>query len=363
MQTSVPPERRFAILMAGGAGTRFWPWSRTALPKQLLALAGDATMLSETADRVRGFVPDENILVVTGKHLSPGVAQTLPWLPKRSILCEPVGRNTAPCVAWAAKEVLARNRDGVMAVLAADHVIEPAAAFRKALAVAMDEADRSGILATFGIEPTHPATGYGYIRAGRALPGGLIRNVRSFKEKPNLALAKRYVKSGDYYWNSGMFVWRADAIWAEVKSALPALAAGLDRLETKRRRGRIAQKHIDAAYPELPAISIDHGVMERSQKIGVIPADFAWNDIGSWDALPGLWPADASNNTSRDPLVSIDSRDNIIATKGKPVALIGVEGLVVVDAGDTLLICPRDRCQEVRSVVAALGKNGLDKLR
>ncbi|MFT4569890.1 MAG: mannose-1-phosphate guanylyltransferase [Hyphomicrobiaceae bacterium] len=349
--------------MAGGAGTRFWPWSRTNLPKQLLALAGSETMLAETAKRVRGFVPDENILVVTGKHLRRPVADALPWLPRTSILCEPVGRNTAPCVGWASLEVLARDPDGVMAVLAADHVIEPEAAFRRTLALAMDETDRTGALATFGVIPTHPATGYGYIRAGRPLDGGAMRKVSSFKEKPNLATATRYLKKGDYFWNSGMFVWRADAIWREIEACMPELAAPLAKMESMRLRRKIAQKHVDACYPELPSVSIDHGVLEKSRTIGVIPADFTWNDIGSWDALADLWPADEAGNVSRDPLISVDSGGNVVASRGKPVALVGVEDLVVVDAGDTILICHRDRCQDVRQVVARLGTAGLEKLK
>jgi mannose-1-phosphate guanylyltransferase len=348
--------------MAGGAGTRFWPWSRTATPKQLLALAGHGTMLAETARRVRGWIPDENILVVTGSHLRKGVAEALPWIPAANVLCEPIGRNTAPCVGWAALEVMARDPDGVMAVLAADHVIEPQTAFRRALARAMEETDRGGTLATFGIVPTFPATGYGYIRAGAALDGGSMRRVLAFKEKPGLATARRYV-GGGYFWNAGIFVWRADAIWRELERWLPELAADLGELESERRRGRIAQKHVDRIYPRLTSVSVDNGVLEKSDRIGVLPAEFSWNDIGSWDALAEVWPGDDDANISRDPLVAVDARGNVVATRGKPVALVGVDNLVVVDAGDAILVCPRDRCQDVREVVARLDAAGLGKLR
>jgi mannose-1-phosphate guanylyltransferase len=308
------------------------------------------------------MMPDENIIVVTGKHLRRGVSEALPWLPRRSILCEPEGRNTAACVAWAALEVLARDPDGVMAVLAADHVIEPMSDFRAALNSAMAFSD-GGSLVTFGVEPDHAATGYGYIRAGKPIDGGPARRVLGFKEKPDLATARRYVASGNYYWNSGMFAWRADTIWAEVRRHLPRLARGLGTLEKCRSRGRIAQADVDKVYPRLESISIDNGVLERSDRIAVLPASFSWNDIGSWDAVGDLWPRDASGNSSRQRVIAVRSEGNVVATQGKPVALVGVNDLVVVDSGDVLLVCRRDECQDVREIVARLDDEGFSKLK
>ena len=360
---SVARSRRYAVLMAGGVGSRFWPWSRRDTPKQLLALAGDKTMLGETAERVRALVPDENIIVVTGSRLRAGVAEAMPWMPAQSILCEPVGRNTAACVGWAAHEIASRDPEGVMVVLPADHVVGPPQVFEQALDDALALADAERKLVTFGIEPTEPATGYGYIKAGPALrsaPGA--REVGSFHEKPTPDRARQFLDEGDYYWNCGMFAWRSDVILAELDAHLPELARDLAGLEERRRGGRLAQAAVDEVYPDLQAISIDHGVMEKSAAVAMLPAGFTWNDIGDWDAVAEIWPDDADGNKSRDRLIALDSTGNVVATRGKPVALVGVEGLAIVDTDDALLICRRDRAQDVRRIVDELKREGLDKL-
>ncbi len=362
----VAKERRFAVIMAGGVGSRFWPWSRELRPKQLLALAGRRSMVAETVARLRGVVRPENILVVTNRRLVGAMARDLPELPRGSILGEPAGRNTAPCIGWATLEVLHRRPDAVMAVLPADHVIAPRAKFHSDLLAGFAVADRAGQLVTFGIRPTEPATGYGYIRAGRVLAGhGEARRVGGFVEKPTLALAKRYVDSGRYYWNSGMFVWRADVLWTELGEHLPGLARALKGMERARKSGvraQIPRKDLDRVYPRLESISIDYGVLERSRSVAMLPATFSWSDIGSWDATAALWPADEAGNASRDPLLAIDSAGNVVATRGKRVALLGVNDLVVVDAGDVLLVCPRARCQDVRRIVSRLGERGWREL-
>ena len=350
--------------MAGGAGTRFWPWSRIDRPKQLLSLAGDESMLAETVERLRGFVPIENVLVVTSMRLRRAVKRALPDLPSSGLLCEPVGRNTAPCVGWAALEAINREPDAVMAVLPADHIVRPIAAFRRAFANALAIADRTRRLVTFGIAPDQPETGYGYIRAGGSLngAGGALR-VEAFHEKPTLERARRFLASDSYYWNSGMFAWRADVILEEVRRHAPRLGASLDRLESARRRGRIAQRAIDQIYPRMESISVDHAVMEKSDRVAMLPAPFRWNDIGSWDAVAGLWPSDESGNSSRDPVVAVASRNNVVASGGKLVALLGVDDLAIIDSGDAILVCKRDRAQQVRDVVSALSEAGLTRLR
>jgi mannose-1-phosphate guanylyltransferase len=361
--SDVPYRKRYAIIMAGGIGSRFWPWSRAAMPKQLLALASDKSMLADTVERIRSIVPRENIFIVTGSKMRRGVAKAIPWLSARGILCEPTGRNTAPCVGWAALEVAARDPEGVMIVLAADHVVGPAKKFEKSILTAFSVASNDEQLVTFGIKPTDPATGYGYIKVGRKGKGkGPALSVDAFVEKPDYKTAKRYLKTGKYYWNSGMFAWRADTILAEIREHLPELSKGLAKLERARKRGRIAQKAVDRIYPKLPSISVDHGIMEKSRRVAMLPAGFDWSDIGDWDAVGEMWPGDKQGNRSRDPLIAIDAADNVVATNGKPVALVGVSGLAVVDAGDALLVCPRERAQEVRRVVAALGPAGLEKL-
>ena len=362
-RTRVAPERRFAIIMAGGVGTRFWPWSREGMPKQMLPLAGERSMLAETVARLEGLVPTANIFIVTSRRLAREVARQLPELSRDSILAEPVGRNTAACIGWATLEVLARRPDAVTAVLPADHVIRPEKAFRSDVGRAFEVADQFSGLVTFGIAPSSPATGYGYIRVGGALAGASpALEVAGFVEKPNLAVARRYVSSGKYFWNSGMFVWRADTIWQELTTHLPALAAGLSGMCASRRRGVVPARVVDLAYPRLESISIDYGVLERSRRVSMLPTSFEWSDIGSWDAVADLWPLDEAGNASRDRVVAVDATGNVVASRGKPVALLGVRDLVIIDAGDALLVCPRDRCQDVRSVVAALREAGLETL-
>jgi len=360
----VEAERRFAVVMAGGSGTRFWPWSREDCPKQLLALTSSRSMLAETVARLEGVVPAANILVVTGRRHRRQVLAELPGLAPDAVLCEPVGRNTAACVGWATLEVLRRRRDAVTAVLSADHLLDGGRAFHRDLVRAFGVADRFGRLVTFGIRPTSAATGYGYILKGAPLDGASQAcEVSAFVEKPNVATAKRYVASGKYLWNSGMFVWRADVAWQELSTHLPELAAGLVAMDRTRRAGRVPASVLDRAYPRLPSISIDYGVLERSRLVATLPASFSWSDIGSWDAVATLWPLDRDGNATRDPLLAVDSARNVVATRGKPVVLLGVEDLVVVDAGDALLVCSRERCQDIRTVVARLEKAGLGELR
>jgi mannose-1-phosphate guanylyltransferase len=323
-------------------------------------------MLADTVDRVSRLVPLENVVVVTAEGLRSAVRRELPRLGHDQILCEPVGRNTAPCIAWAAVEIARRAPDGVMAVLPADHVVSPLDRFVADLRVAMAAADQERCLVTLGIRPTRPEIGYGYLRVGgRSSPRWPVRSLRrvaAFHEKPTQARAKRFLRTGGYFWNSGMFAWRCDTILEEISLHLPQLATAMEDLASRRVRGRIPAAALSAEYPRLPAISIDHGVMEKSARVAMVPARFAWNDIGSWDAVGTIWPEDAAGNATRDPLIAVDAQGNVVATRGKPVALLGVSGLAVVDAGDAILVCPRDRAQDVRAVVAAVKRAGLDRL-
>ncbi len=359
----VAPKRRYVVIMAGGVGTRFWPWSRQERPKQLLKLCGDTTMLADTVARVSRLVPTENILIVTGTALRKGVLEAVPELPAANVYCEPLGRNTAACVGWAAMEVAHRDPTGVMVVLPADHVVDGRSSFESDVRKALRLAEAPGVLVTFGIKPDSPSTGYGYIRAGAEWKEGRgARKVLSFHEKPSLSRAKSFIRRGNFYWNSGMFVWRADSILAELRSHLPRLAAGLEAMEAKRRRGRVPRAAIDSVYPRLQSISIDHGVMEKAKRVAVVPASFGWSDIGTWDAVGEVWPKDRTGNASHGVVISVDSSGNLAATEGKPVAFVGVEGLAVVDSGDALLVCSRERSQDVREVVEELKKRGLTGL-
>ena len=350
--------------MAGGSGTRFWPWSRLDLPKQLLPLAGPESMLAETAARLRGIIPRENIMVVTASRLKRGVEHALPDLPRTSILCEPEGRNTTACVGWAALEIAKRDPEGVMIVLPSDHVVSPLQAFRAAVLHALTLADRLHCLVTFGIKPTAPETGYGYIRAGRALAEGEgAFRVEAFHEKPAAARARRFLRDGRYYWNSGMFAWRADVILHEIRKHVPHIAAGLDEIGAGRKASVASRRVVDRVYPTLQSISIDHAVMERSDRVAMFAAPFQWSDIGSWDAVAAIWPRDSDGNSSRDPVIAVSAKNNVVASRGKPVALLGVEDLAVIDSGDAILVCKRERAQDVRAIVAALETAGLGTLR
>ncbi|RMF22826.1 MAG: mannose-1-phosphate guanylyltransferase [Deltaproteobacteria bacterium] len=356
----VPRRLRYAVIMAGGVGSRFWPWSRADRPKQMLSLAASRSMLAETVERLRSLVDPGNILVVTSQRIGREVRRELPSLPARNVLCEPVGRNTAPCIGWAALEILHRERNAVMVVLPADHVVKPRRAFAADVDLALAVAARERVLVTFGIRPTYPATGYGYVRATRPLgdgaSGALV--VDRFCEKPSRARARRFLAAGAYYWNSGMFAWRADVVLEAIARHLPELASGLQRMEARRSRGRIPATVLSRAFGRLPSVSIDYGVMEKARNAVLLPARFEWSDIGSWAAVAELWPADESGNRSRDRLIAIDAAGNVVASQGKPVALVGVEGLVVVDAGDALLVCPRRETERVREVVEEIRRRG-----
>jgi mannose-1-phosphate guanylyltransferase len=360
----VAKHRRYAIIMAGGSGTRFWPWSREDRPKQLLSLTSKRSMLVETVARLRGYVPPSNVFLVTGRRHQRQVLEQLPSLDPRQVLAEPEGRNTAACIGWAALEILERCPDAVTSVLSADHLIADADAFRADLARASAVADSRRVLVTFGVKPAYPATGYGYVRAGKTLAGLRgVHEVAAFVEKPKLALARRYVAAGNYYWNSGIFVWRADTIREELATWLPELLRGLEEMNGKRRRGVLPVEVLDRAYPRLPSISIDYGVLEKSRRVAVVAASFPWTDIGSWDALAEQWPADADGNATQGAVLAIEARSNIVASRDRPIVLLGVDNLVVVDAGDALMVCPRERCQDVKTIVARLGDAGLGRLK
>jgi len=358
----------YPVVMAGGSGTRFWPLSRQARPKQFLPLAGEAPLLVDTVARLPPLARLERTYVVCGPGHAPLVRQLLPKLPKENLVVEPTARNTAPCVGLAALHVAARDPKGIMAMLPADHHVARPAAFRDALAAAAVVAE-GGAIATIGVKPTRPETGYGYLKVGPRLPvkgavqAGLEpRKVARFVEKPDAKTAARYLAEGGYLWNGGIFVFRADVILEEIRSAMPDLGALLDKvaavLGTAREKAVLAK-----LYPQAPSISIDYGVMEKSARIAVVPGDFGWSDLGSFAALPEVRPADAQGNVTEGEGLAFDSRDNVVVGfERRPVAVIGLEGLVVVDAGDAVLVCRRDRAQDVRKAVDELRRRGRDDL-
>jgi mannose-1-phosphate guanylyltransferase len=350
----------FAVIMAGGSGTRFWPLSRRAWPKQFLALADSSeSLLQATVRRIVGLIPNERILVVTSEQHAEATRAQLPNLPPENVLGEPAARNTAACVAWAAAHVSALSPRAVMAVLPADPHIGDEPAYRALLTRAAAAAE-SGSLVTIGVTPTRPETGYGYIESGAELEGGVLR-VQRFVEKPDLARAKEFLNDSRFLWNSGMFFFRADTILAEFERQLPelyAFARGYTALV-----GRSdAQPYVQARYAGLQSISIDHGIMEHARDMRVVTGSFGWFDIGSWTTAYELAEKDSAGNAVLGEASVIDSERCYVRTRGgRLVALIGVADLVVVDTEDALLIMPRERAQDVRRVVDDLAGRAAKK--
>lgn len=353
---------RHVVVMAGGSGTRFWPASRRDRPKQFLSLASDRPLLAATVDRVLPTFPPDRIWVVTNEATAAATREMLPVLPADRVLGEPEGRDTAACVGWAATVLRRHDPDAICLVLPADHVIADESRFRSALGAAGDWVETHGGLLTFGIVPTRPETGYGYLQIGsRSAHQGAfaVHALDRFVEKPDAERAARYLESGDYLWNSGMFAWRATDLLAEIERQLPVLAAGLARLG---KSDGDAQRLLAQVYPSLPRVSVDFGVMEGAERCWTIPVDFGWSDVGSWPALVEVLSADASGSVQRGRVVALDATDCVLVADGPAVAAVGVRGLVVVATADAVLVVPRDQAQRVKEVVAVLADRGWDHL-
>jgi mannose-1-phosphate guanylyltransferase len=320
------------------------------MPKQLLRLSGRRTLLQGTVDRLRGFVPPAQTLIVTHRDHAAEVRRQLPDVPAANVLVEPIGRNTAPCLALAALEIARRAPSATFASLPADHAIADVPRFRATLADAFRLASAERCPVTIGIRPAGPETGYGYIRVGAPIARGAWW-ASAFVEKPGLAAARRFVRSRRYLWNSGMFVWRADTVLALLDTHLPSVTAALRPAVAGRGRRRDAA--LAKAYRALTPVSIDYGVMEKTDRVVVVGGDFGWNDVGSWAAAAGL-------DGLRAPVVAVDASGNVVFNPERLVALVGVHDVIVVDAPDAVLICRRDRAQDVRRVVEELEKRRLD---
>lgn len=357
-------EHLYAVILAGGSGTRFWPLSRHLYPKQLLRIMGDETLIQQTMRRMLGCVAPARVFLSTNAAQADSIRFQLgDWKDalRDNFLIEPEGRNTAPAIAVAAASLIRRDPDAIMLVVPADHVVKEQPRFQAAVALASTMAE-DGYLVTFGVKPTRPETGYGYIQPNRRAvltTKGKLQGYRvaRFVEKPDAATAARYLRSGNYYWNSGMFIWRASAILEEVTAHQPALARAIRKmaplLEDSTRSDELA-----SAYRGLTSISIDNGVMERSSKAAMIPVDFTWSDVGNWSSLEEVAPRTSSKNIVSGRVVDLDSRDSILYADQRLVATIGLSGMVVVDTADATLICPKSRAQDVKKVVELLKKQG-----
>ncbi|MGZ6275992.1 MAG: mannose-1-phosphate guanylyltransferase [Syntrophales bacterium] len=347
----------YAVIMAGGKGTRFWPKSRERMPKHLLDIVSPRTIIQETIERIAPLIPKENILIVTGESHADELMRQVPHIPQENIIIEPLGRNTAPCIGLASFYIRRKSPHDVMVVLPADHLIEDASRFRNLLSIAADMASRGDYLVTIGIRPTGPETGYGYIEKGdlrAAINGENIYAVKSIREKPPLKQAKAFLKKGGFYWNSGMFVWNVSTILRAIEKWLPQIHEGLIRMEdavgTEGEREAVRR-----VYQTIPSISIDYGVMEKADNILLIEGDFGWSDMGSWDALWEVSNKDENGNAMNcDLFIGVNARNSLIHSPRKLVTLLGVEDLIVVDTEDSLLICKRGSSQDVKKVVEIL---------
>ncbi len=348
--------------MAGGSGTRFWPLSRVKYPKQLISLAGEQSLVQQTVHRLAGLIPPRRILVVTAASQADAIRQQLPQIPTQNILVEPVGRNTAPCIALAALYLKKLDPKAVMAVMPADHLIQHTDEFKQALLMAASLANADDCLVTLGVEPRSPHTGYGYILlADEIAPLARLKayKVKAFTEKPEFAKAKKYVAAGAL-WNSGIFVWRSEVILAALERHLPDIYKPLLGIEPAL---GIPQQESSLAgvYPRLPSISIDYGIMEKYSNTVVVKGDLGWNDVGSWTSLREVLPADDNGNVTLGEHLGLDSKNIILHSPHKPVATIGLENIIIVETEDVLLVCDADRAQDIKQMVDMLKNKGLEE--
>lgn len=364
-------QHTYVTILAGGVGSRLWPRSRQDRPKQFSHIQDSRrTMIQTTVDRLDDLLPADHIFVITGTRYVQLAQEQLPHLPIENILAEPCGRNTAPAIGLGCIALRRRDPNAVMAALPSDHAITDVPAFQRALQAAFTLAQEQDYIVTLGIEPTSPHTGYGYIHrddspltapaTGSSANHSAAYSVRRFLEKPPREQAEAFLRDGGYYWNAGMFIFRVQTMLDEMARQLPELHAGL--MEIDQALAQEDRGQIDAAlrriFPTLPNISIDHGIMEGAQRVAVVPLAAGWNDVGSWDALEHILPAQADGNVvAGGDVIALDSHNNIIFADEKLVALIGVEDLVVVDTGDAILVGRKDQMQRVKAIVDGLEKS------
>ena len=353
-----------AVMMAGGIGSRFWPRSRRSNPKQFLSILGDDTLIQATVARLAGIVPTENIHIVTNERYVEQTRNQLPALPPENVLAEPISKNTAPCITFAAQVIHAKDPEAVMVVLPADHIIRDVRLFHDTLKVGIDKAAEEGSLVTIGIEPTYPATGYGYVQFDPVdldETGALSALfVRTFAEKPNLETAERFLDSGDFLWNSGMFIWRTDSILHAVETHLPDVSEAFAYL-AEAAKEPLDVDRLRQAFSDCPSISVDYGVMERAHKVYVVPGSFDWSDVGDWKAVYDLSEHGATGNVIEGQAIVHNAARCLISADKRLVAVVGLNDVIVVDTEDALLVCHKDATQNVKNVVDYLYTHQLER--
>lgn len=356
--------KNYCLIMAGGSGTRFWPRSRVAKPKQYLSIFGDKSLIQESIQRFANFIPEESIYVVSAKGQQPVLESQTQNLPKENLIYEPVGKNTLPAIGLAALFIAQKDADGIMVVSPSDHLIQNDELFQKTIESAAMIADKKDGIVTIGITPKYPATGYGYVQTSEEIQiGQTIKSyaVARFVEKPNVDVATEYLKQGGFFWNSGIFIFKVSVFLKAVQEFAPALYA--DLLRIKEHLGADSyESALDKIYREVESISVDYGILEKASNVFLVQGDFVWNDLGSWEEVYKYDPKkDENQNATTGEVVLIDTKNSYVYAPNSLVAVVGLEDVIVVQEGDTIMVCKRDRAEDIKAVVGEITKRKLNQ--
>jgi len=354
----------YCLIMAGGAGTRFWPKSRVAKPKQYLSLFGDQSLIQESVQRFANFIPEESIYVVSAKSQQAVLESQTVSLPKENLIFEPVGKNTLPAIGLAALFIAKKDPNGVMIVSPSDHLIQNDQLFQQCIESAALIAEKKDGIVTIGITPKYPATGYGYVQTAKEIQiGQSIKSfsVSRFVEKPNVEVATGYLKQGGFFWNSGIFVFKVSVFLKAVQEFSPELYADLMRIK-EHIGNETYEQAVDRIYREVTSISIDYGILEKASNVFLVQGDFVWNDLGSWEEVYKYDPnKDENQNASSGEVILIDTKNSYISAPNSLVAVVGLDDVIVVQEGDMILVCKRDRAEDIKAVVGEINKRKLDQ--